>query len=341
MEATPEIVSEETPNEKNDAPSDSAQTHSRSSKFRFKSSKRRDRSPNHREHRDSRHERSHHRRHHHREHRSSKRRRTRTSRDSPPRSPGSKDKDQEQRSLSPETAFRESLFDAMADDEGAAFWESVYGQPIHAYAVPNNGPEGELERMTEEEYAAYVRARMWERSHEGIMAERERQRQEKLKAKKESEKSRQRDHERSQFDQAVEESLRRGEARRRAKSWKAAWGKYTASWEELNAAARDEPSSRSPNFHIRNNIHWPVESGKRRDISRDEIRQFIYNAPGTAESKQSDLMNTLKAERVRWHPDKMLHRYGNLGLNQDKSLIQSVTEVFQILDQLWTETKTS
>lgn len=228
----------------------------------------------------------------------------------------------------------------MADDEGAAFWESVYGQPIHTYAVPNNGPEGELERMSEEEYASYVRARMWERSHEGIMAERERQRQEKAKAKRDAESSRQRDRDRVQFDQAVEESLRRGEARRRAKSWKATWEKYTTSWEELNAAAAVEPSSRSPNFHIRNNIHWPVESGKRRDISRDEIKQFLWNAPGTAaDPKQNDLMSTLKTERVRWHPDKMLHRYGNLGLSQDKSLIQSVTEVFQILDQLWTEAR--
>ena len=36
----------------------------------------------------------------------------------------------------PEAAFRESLFDAMADDEGAAFWEGVYGQPIHVYERP-------------------------------------------------------------------------------------------------------------------------------------------------------------------------------------------------------------
>src|SRR5436190_10673322 len=37
---------------------------------------------------------------------------------------------------SPDTAFRESLFDALADDEGAAYWESVYGQPIHIYPRP-------------------------------------------------------------------------------------------------------------------------------------------------------------------------------------------------------------
>ncbi|KLU83995.1 hypothetical protein MAPG_03043 [Magnaporthiopsis poae ATCC 64411] len=33
--------------------------------------------------------------------------------------------------LDADAAFRESLFDAMADDEGAAYWEGVYGQPIH------------------------------------------------------------------------------------------------------------------------------------------------------------------------------------------------------------------
>ncbi|KAI2835100.1 hypothetical protein CBS11350_10290 [Aspergillus niger] len=58
--------------------------------------------------------------------------------------------------FSPTTAFRESLFDALGDDEGAAYWESVYGQPIHTYSVPEvpKGPNGELEMMDEEEYAA-------------------------------------------------------------------------------------------------------------------------------------------------------------------------------------------
>ncbi|KAI7968532.1 hypothetical protein EIK77_006551 [Talaromyces pinophilus] len=306
---------------------------SRSSRFRFKSSKSRARhhssshdssDATHREeHRSHRH-RHHHRRHHHSSRHSAKRQKTE---DEPlPRSPSGR------RSLSPDTAFRESLFDALGDDEGAMYWESVYGQPIHNYAVPSvpKGPDGKLERMTDEEYAEYVRARMWERSHEGIMHERERQRQEKAKAKKRAETE---NRERAKFDEALEESLRRGEKRRRAKQWKAAWEKYLESWEELDRLARIPPSENEKKFYIRNHIHWPVESGKRRDISREEVRDFMQHSPSESFS------NTLKAERIRWHPDKMLQRYGGLGLGDEKALVQSVTEVFQILDDLWIEEK--
>ena len=37
---------------------------------------------------------------------------------------------QQDQGLDPDTLFRESLFDAMADDEGAAFWSGVYDVPI-------------------------------------------------------------------------------------------------------------------------------------------------------------------------------------------------------------------
>ncbi|KUL87894.1 hypothetical protein ZTR_03217 [Talaromyces verruculosus] len=313
---------------------DSEYQRSRSSKFRFKSSKSRARhhSSNHdssdathrEEHRSHRHLHHHHRRHHHSSRHSSKRQKTE---DEPLlQSPGGR------RSLSPDTAFRESLFDALGDDEGAMYWESVYGQPIHNYAVPSvpKGPDGKLERMTDEEYAEYVRARMWERSHEGIMHERERQRQEKAKAKKRAETE---NRERARFDEALEESLRRGEKRRRAKQWKAAWEKYLESWEELDRLAKNPPCESEKKFYIRNHIYWPVEGGKRRDISREEVRDFMQHSPSES------LSNTLKAERIRWHPDKMLQRYGGLGLGDEKALVQSVTEVFQILDDLWIEEK--
>ena len=323
---------EENPKTK-DGINDSEYKSSRSSKFRFKSSRSRARhhsssrdssDATHREeHRSHRHRR-HHNRHHHSSRHSPKRQKTED--ESLLRSPSGR------RSLSPDTAFRESLFDALGDDEGAMYWESVYGQPIHNYAVPSvpKGPDGKLERMTDEEYAEYVRARMWERSHEGMMHERERQRQEKANAKKRAE-TEQRN--RAQFNEALEESLRRGEKRRRAKQWKGVWEKYLESWEELDSLAKTPPSESEKKFYIRNHIHWPVESGKRRDISREEVREFMQHSPSESFS------NSLKTERIRWHPDKMLQRYGGLGLSEEKALVQSVTEVFQILDDLWIEEK--
>ena len=90
------------------------------------------------------------------------------------------------KSSSQKSSFRESLFDALADDEGAAFWQGVYGQPIHTYAPYRENPEeGELERMTDEEYVAHVRAQMWHKSHGYILEERERRAKEHEERKKE------------------------------------------------------------------------------------------------------------------------------------------------------------
>ncbi|KAJ5505084.1 hypothetical protein N7463_007958 [Penicillium fimorum] len=223
--------------------------------------------------------------------------------------------------------FRESLFDALGDDEGAAYWESVYGQPIHNYRVPDvqRGPEGELEQMTEEEYVNYVRQRMWERTREGMLAEQERLRAERQQKRKE-EAQRNAQYGREEFERAMDDSLRRGAERKRAKvGWSAPWAAYLKSWENIGKAA--EGSSPKP---LRNLIFWPVRSGKRADIQPQAVEEFMRHAPAPAE-----LLSTLKAERIRWHPDKIQHRYGALGI--DDVVMRSVTEVFQIVDRMWNE----
>ena len=63
-----------------------------------------------------------------------------------------------------------------------------------------------------------------------------------------------------------------------------------------------------------------------RELSPPE-KPFL--APG------ADLLATLKTERVRWHPDKIQHRYSALGIEDD--VMRSVTEVFQIVDRMWSE----
>lgn len=123
--------------------------------------------------------------------------------------------------LPPETAFRESLWDAMGDDEGAAFWERVYGQPIHTYPNTYQDPQtGELEQMTEEEYARFVRNKMWGKSWEGIEAAKEEKRKEKEREKRKiREEEEQKLSDKTaplgyRFDLEVENSLARGEQRR-------------------------------------------------------------------------------------------------------------------------------
>lgn len=187
--------------------------------------------------------------------------------------------------------------------------------------------------MSEDEYASYVRARMWERSREGIAEEQARLRAERMRAKAGEEEGRRRDQERRAFDAAMMESLSRGAERRKMKAWEGAWGKYISSWEEIGKvfgakestadAADSEPS-------LRNLLFWPVLSGNRQDLSPHAVREFMRRAPPSA-----DLLLTLKTERVRWHPDKMQHRYGAQGI--EDAVMRGVTEVFQIVDRMWNE----
>jgi hypothetical protein len=312
---------------------------SRPNKFRFKSKHRSRDTDSHDLHR-------HRRRHHHGYHRSSKRQKTSSSSEHVP----SKHEQQQPASLSPNTAFRESLFDALGDDEGAAFWESVYGQPIHTYPNARPGPEGELEQMDEEEYATYVRARMWERTHQGLLEERERRRLEREKEKERAKERAQADggykRKDDSFERAVEESLSRGRERRKKKAWIGIWERYLRSWDQLNSRTTAAPGDGADKpgdekkVHLRNLICWPVESGKRSDISCEAVESFIRHAPGDTGSNkvnEIDTSNILKMERVRWHPDKIQQRYGALGI--EEPVMKSVTEVFQILDRMWNEEK--
>ncbi|EFQ99431.1 hypothetical protein MGYG_02443 [Nannizzia gypsea CBS 118893] len=317
---------------------------SRPGKVRLKSthsSSRRSRDKKRSREEDDPHEHGRHRHHHHRH------RRRRHHKDPEP-------EPEEYRSppVSPNTAFRESLFDALADDEGADYWQAVYGQPIHTYARPDE--RGELEKMTDDEYAAYVRARMWEKTHQGLIEERERRRKvreaEREQARGYGRYSARAETEREAFDRIVEESLKRGKERKTRKEqvniWLDIWKRYLDCWENLNNRAQEGQASSSPADSLRNIIVWPVESGKRKDVKMDSVKQFVSNAPvpnGGSEpehsssrtSRHSNMLAVLKLERVRWHPDKIRHRYGVLGVDDD--MVKAATEVFQILDRIWVE----
>lgn len=305
----------------------------------------------------------HHRRHHHRRRRprsvspedfytSSRRRRYPTT-PSPP--------------VSPDTAFRQSLFDALADDEGALYWESVYGQPLHTYDRPHIENElGELEQMSDEEYAAHVREKMWEKTHEGFYEEQQARRRLREESRREDDErkerkrrkrhtSHQHDHDHNRYDHVFDIPLCRDSSRehdvsdrRKIDRWKEIWTRYLHSWDELNAYAVAMKESADQKAlpkrrHLRNLIHWPVESGKRSDITRETVEDFMRNAqypsqnPAPKEQQANDILATLKAERVRWHPDKIQQRYGSLEL--EEQVVKSVTTVFQIIDALFIEAK--
>lgn len=339
-------------------------THS-SSRFRFKSQKRH-RSDSHDRHHSS-HRSSKRRRHHNSSshHSPSNRRHHRESQDyglshSPPDTatpPPSTHSPTRHRSLTPETAFRESLFDALADDEGAAFWEGVYGQPVHAYPRPStNSPDTSgnpgtedaenVHTMNDDEYATYVRARMWEKTHEALLEERAR-RAEAMKRKKEEQGrarseggARRGEHE--QFAARMEESLRAGERRRERKRWVEAWERYCGRWEDLlGSGGRDGDGKVGGGKGAVVKIPWPTASGLLQDLTPGAVGRFFQQAPTSAEgtdATETSLRALLKKERVRWHPDKMQQRLalaqGRQATLDEKSLA-GVTAVFQVVDTMW------
>ncbi|KAH8673644.1 hypothetical protein BX600DRAFT_455859 [Xylariales sp. PMI_506] len=317
-DSTPEVV-EPLPAETTD------RTERKSSRFRFKSkssrshgsSRHRDRDYSqddveNREGRSSRreHEYSSHgenrerRRHHHR-----RRRRCTRSRSPTPPNPF------EEPPLDPEAAFRESLFDAMADDEGAAYWEGVYGQPVHVYSNAKTGPQGELEQMDDEEYAAYVRQKMWEKTHQGLLEERAK-REEMRKAKDAKEQEARR------LTKQMEDSLRRGEERRKKKSWKSKFEDYVAAWGNWSGTL--------------DGMCWPIASGDRQDLNNENVRDFLVNGLDPIEIGEKAFIARLKDERVRWHPDKIQQRLGD---KFDDSVRRDVTAVFQIIDKIWSDAR--
>jgi hypothetical protein len=133
--------------------------------------------------------------------------------------------------------------------------------------------------------------------------------------------------EREDIRRRMEESLRRGEERKKAREAEAAWESYTAKWDSLKNAQRlDEEAD----LKVRELIPWPVVSGKAKHVSREEIERFLRNSKPWKE----DSVSLLKAERVRWHPDKMQQRFGH---HMEAETMKLVTAVFQVIDQLWND----
>lgn len=283
-------------NDGEDANMDTAQP--KRSRLKLKGEKRRHRSR-------SEEDESRHRRHGHRSHRDRHRHTRRRHRSPTPPNP------HEPPPLDTEAAFRESLFDAMADDEGAAYWEGVYGQPIHVYSDEKVGPAGELEKMTDEEYAAYVRQKMWEKTNAGLLEEKARREEERKRKKEEDKQNR-------KLREDMDRSLRRSEERHRRRRWADGWDAYTQAWSNWDGTL--------------DKIAWPVLSGQRKDVNEEAVRDFFVYGLSLEDIGEKEFAAKFKEERVRWHPDKIQQR---LGGQSDGDVIKDVTAIFQIVDRLW------
>ena len=256
-------------------------------------------------------------------------------------------------------AFRASLFDALADDEGAAaYWENVYNQPIHVYSRPTvqNTATGELEEMNDEEYAEHVKQQMWERKHPEIVFERrKREREKKLE---EEERTRRREEFVRHKEQAAWERSQRWRSRgddadaRNAKyeyefagekhwnhdnpvetqaerqEYLSAWATYLSAWDQLklDLLKQGQGDDTTPAIQPSKRIPWPVLKSK--PPTKLNIEAFMRHAPC---KDQEEKLRVLKAERVRWHPDKVQQRFGGA---VDDGTMRLVTGVFQVVDSM-------
>lgn len=252
-------------------------------------------------------------------------------------------------------AFQSSLFDALADDEAAAYWESVYSQPIHVYERPvQHTPTGELESMDDETYAAYVQRKMWEKAHPEVVIERERmekKRQEEVEAKERRREEFVRKRRREAWERAgrARDDGEDGEERDyvfdfsnanatpengksktyEQETYAKAWSAYLAAWERLKAELSNLPSTsrtESKATPASKRIPWPTLQS--RPATKPNIEAFMQRIPAKDSKERIKL---LKAERVRWHPDKVQQRFAGA---VDEGTMKVVTGVFQVVDGL-------
>lgn len=250
-------------------------------------------------------------------------------------------------------AFQTSLFDALADDEAASYWESVYSQPIHVYSRPvEQTASGELQDMDDETYAAYVQRKMWEKQNPEIVIERDRM-ERKRKEEKEAKERRREEFVRSRQKEAWDHAGRAKGLRddeyddpldgrstgRESKArepddevYARVWTAYLSAWDALKAALAkaDSPSSDPPKPPSKR-IPWPTLQN--RPATRPNIEAFMRHAPiaSSGDKQSTGRLQALKVERVRWHPDKVQQRFAGA---VDEGTMKVVTGVFQVVDSL-------
>lgn len=196
-------------------------------------------------------------------------------------------------------------------DQDAFFREAlfqIYGQPLHIYPRP--------ESMDDEMYMEYVKEMMWQNTQEAREEQQQREKQER-EWRQERDKLREKERAwktRHEYPPPIESM----DAKENIDPAQRAWERYDQAWIALKNSTSPNPPSKIP---------WPVLSGRPKDVSRRHVEEFFQSAP----PRSTSLIALLKAERVRWHPDKMQQKFRNL----DAETLRRVTAVFQDIDRLY------
>lgn len=246
--------------------------------------------------------------------------------------------------LDDDSIFREALFDALSDQTGAEYWENLYGQPIHVYPRPTRVDleTGAVAPVSDQEYVAYVRRKMWEKTHEGYL-ESQKETAEELRRRKREDAERQearsrqdeaderhrveerrRAKERRRLQEEIDRSLRRAQDRRRKKSESSAFADYIARWRDWDGEQETIP--------------WPTETGSAEGITEKSVRSFFLRGLDLKALGTKAFNAKLKEHRVRWHPDKMEQKMGGR-TKVDGTIMADITMTFQVIDTLFNDTR--
>ena len=83
-------------------------------------------------------------------------------------------------------------------------------------------------------------------------------------------------------------------------TWEEAWARYERGWANkthINASARAE--------NVKESLPWPVKSGRWQDVDVANVCAFLRRAPECAWEDLRAALAVLKAQALRWHPDRI------------------------------------
>lgn len=157
-----------------------------------------------------------------------------------------------------------------------------------------------------------------QRAHQEAEAERERIRQQRYREQQENL--------RKQREQ--EEIQRR---RQEQETWEGIWRRYTEDWNNMARMSTVEFDE-----DVKHSIPWPVKSGRWQDVTPENIKQFMQNAPNGAFWKPVGLRSLLRRETIRWHEDKIRQNFPRIaGDSEALKLTVVVMQVLNNLRQTW------
>lgn len=240
--------------------------------------------------------------------------------------------------LDPDTAFRESVHDALSDADGAAYWQHVYGVDLSTIPRTKTDPiTGATERTTDDERVAYARRMIFESQKAPRVKDEERRRRKREETRHRDEEARTAEKERRQrkervraaeaerrMQEEIERSLRRGEERRKRAEMKSKFDEYTKRWAEWDGEQTTIP--------------WPTLTGARNGLTERDIRSFLVRGLELKTVGTKEFLARLKEQRVRWHPDKMQQKMGGKD-KVNKGVMADITMIFQVIDTLYDDTR--